>query len=130
MSSRDEADILAGKIGADSRRIDGLVDGMGQVRGEVTHLRGDVSTLIKGVDNLQQAMASVARHTVLLEATRADMDEVRRHQQATDDRLSVVENEMPGLIEVRTYTMRAVAGVAAAVGLAVLALVIKTQGGA
>ena len=127
---RDETDVLAGMMGADSRRIDGLVDGMGQVRGEVTHLRGDVSRVIKGVDDLREAMVGVARHTVLLEATRSDMDEVRKHQQATDNRLSMVEKEMPGLIEARTYTVRAVVGVAALVGLAVVGLVVKMQGGA
>lgn len=127
MNPRSETDVLAGMMGADSRRIDGLVDGMGQVRGEVTHLRGDVSTLIKGVDNLQQAMVGVARHAVLMEAARDDAVEERKARERLEERVTVIEGHMPGLIETRAAVMRAIWGVVAVVGIAVVGLVIKIQ---
>lgn len=127
MNPRSETDVLAGMMGADSRRIDGLVDGMGQVRGEVTNLRGDVSTLIKGVDNLQQAMVGVARHAVLMEAARDDAVEERKARERLEERVTVIEGHMPGLIETRAAVMRAIWGVVAVVGIAVVGLVIKIQ---
>ena len=127
MSPRSETDVLAGMMGADSRRIDGLVDGMGQVRGEVTHLRGDVGRVIKGVDDLQQAMVGVARHAVLMEAARDDAVEERRAREKLDDRVTVIEGHLPGLIETRGAVMRAIWGVVVVVGLAVVGLVIKIQ---
>lgn len=128
-TSRTEADALAAMMGADARRIDGLVETVGGVRGDVTHLRGDMGRVAKGVDELKEAMVGVARHTVLLEATRNDLEESRQHQQKTDARLLVIEKEMPGLIEARTYTVRAVVTVAGLVGLSLVALVIKTVPG-
>ena len=127
MNSRSETDVLAGMMGADSRRIDGLVETVGEVRGDVSHLRSDVGRVATGVDELKAAMVGVARHTVLLEATREDMEEVRKHQQATDGRLSKIEVEMPGLIETRSAVMRAIWAVVALVGLAIVGLVIKIQ---
>lgn len=127
MTPRTETDVLAGMMGADSRRIDGLVSDVGQVRGDVSHLRGDVGRVIKGVDDLQQAMVGVARHAVLMEAAREEAIEERKAREKLDDRVTVIEGHMPGLIETRAATMRAIWGVVAVVFVAVIGLVIKIQ---
>lgn len=132
MNSRNETDVLAAMMGADTRRIDDLVETVGGVKGQVTHLREDVGRVAKGVDALQDAMIGVARYTVLHEATRADLDKIRTEQvelrREVNDRLSKIEPHMPGLIEWRRYTVGAGVGVVGVVGLAVLALVIKAGG--
>lgn len=120
-----ENDVLVNMMGADSRRIDDLVGAVGEVRGDVTHLRGDVGRVVKGVDDLRDAMTILSRHAVLMETQARDIESVRLAQRATDARLTIIENVMPGLIELRLYAVRGVIAVMAAIGLAMLALVIK-----
>lgn len=133
LNHRTETDVLAGMMGADSRRIDGLVESVGEVRGDMGHVRAEIGRMSKGVDALQEAMIGVARYTVLHEATRADLDKIRIEQvdlrKDMNDRLGKIEPHMPGLIEWRRYSVHGVVGVLSVVGLAVLALVMKVQGG-
>lgn len=74
---------------------------------------------------MKDAMTAVARHAVLMEAQAKDMSELRQAQRSTDARVSIIERDMPALIETRSYTVRGVIAVVAMVGLALLALVVK-----
>lgn len=127
-----EADALVNMMAADGRRIDDLVGAFGEVRGDVSHLRGDVGRVVKGVDELKDAMIGVARHAVLLETQQRDSEALRQSQRETnlrvsilEGRIAVIETAMPQLIETRAWTVRAGLAVCAAVGLALLALVVK-----
>lgn len=128
MSDRTEADILAGMMGADSRRVDALVNDVGQVKGDVRELRGAMGHVTDGIGELRGAMAILSRHAVLMETNAADMAQMRASNILMDGRMRAIELEMPGLKDARTAIMRGVWGVMAMVGLALLALVLKSKG--
>lgn len=124
-----EADALANMMGADSRRIDGLTDAVGEVKGSVQALRGDMGHVSKGVDELRGAMTILSRHAVVMETVLTDISALRAAVNAVDARVKLVELDMPLLRVTRDWTLRGVLGVLCVVGLAILALVVKTQGG-
>ena len=128
MSDRTEADILAGMMGADSRRVDALVNDVGQVKGDVRELRGAMGHVTDGIGELRGAMAILSRHAVLMETNAADMAQMRAANILMDGRMRAIELEMPGLKEARSSIMRGVWGTLAMVGLALLALVLKAKG--
>lgn len=128
MTDRSEADILAGMMGADSRRVDALVSDVGQVKGDVRELRGAMGHVTDGIGELRGAMAILSRHAVLMETNAADMAQMRASNILMDGRMRAIELEMPGLKDARTAIMRGVWGVMAMVGLALLALVLKSKG--
>ena len=127
MSPRSETDVLAGMMGADSRRIDGLVDSIGEVKGDVRALRSDVGHVADGIGELRGAMAVLGRHAVLMETNAADMKKLREDQADLDSRVQEIEVQMPGLMETRSAVMRGLWAVVGLVGVAVVGLVIKIQ---
>lgn len=128
MTDRTEADILAGMMGADSRRVDALVSDVGQVKGDVRALRGDMGHITDGIGELRGAMAVLSRHAVLMETNAAEMAQMRSAHLLMDVRVRAVELEMPGLKEARASIMRGVFGLVALVGIALLMLVLKSKG--
>lgn len=125
---RSEADVLAGMMGADSRRVDDLVSDIGQVKGDVRGLRGDVVRLTEGVDDLRGAMTVLTKHSLLMESITTDLTSMRVTATKLDDRLREVELEMPALKETRLAMMRGVWGLVALVCLALVGLVLKAKG--
>ena len=124
-----EADALANMMGADSRRIDSLVDDVGTIKGHVGTLKEGVGDLKDGVNELRGAMTVLSRHSIALERQAEDHARAAEATARMDARLHVVEktlaSELPPLQEARTYAVRGVVAVLAIVGLALVALVIK-----
>lgn len=125
MIPRSEADVLAGMMGADSRRVDALVSDVAEVKGDVRALRGDMSHITDGIGELRGAMAVLGRHSVLMETNAAEMASLRATQGTLDMRVRAIELEVPGLREARAWIVRGGLGVVALVCLAVLGLVVK-----
>lgn len=121
-----EHDVLANMQGAESRRVDILVDDVGKIKGSVERLHGDIGRVGTGVEQLQQSMVALNRHSILLESQQAANVEMRRDTEALDARVRVIEMEMPALKEVRSDYRRVILGVLAAVGAAMVAVVIKS----
>ena len=119
-----ETDALASMMGADSRRIDELVGDVGSIKGDVRALKSDTSRIGSGVDQLQQSMAVLGRHAVLMETQSAEISSLRLKHDGHDSRLRAIEADMPALKEARSWMVRAVLMVLSGVGLAVLALVL------
>ena len=119
-----EADALANMMGADARRIDDLVGDVGEIKGDMRTLRADSARTANGVEQLQQSMVVLSRHAVLMETQSAEIAGLRAKSDLLDTRLRLVEADMPALKETRVLTMRAMTGVVALVGLAVIGLVI------
>lgn len=119
-----EADALAAMMGADSRRIDGLVGDVGEVKGDVRALRADMGRVSEGVDELRGAMTILARHSVMMETTTTDVASLRANVEKIDGRVQTIERDMPGLQEMRAWAIRAMLGTLVMVGAAVVALVV------
>jgi outer membrane murein-binding lipoprotein Lpp len=115
---------LANMMGADSRRIDDLVENVGEIKGDVQAVKGKVDGVASGVDELRSAMAVLVRHDVQMEHNRAATDRLAADVQKLDDRMSAVEVQMPALIEMRGWGVKAILAVLGVVGLALLALVV------
>lgn len=105
---------------------------VGRLAGEVGELRGTVQAVDRKVDDLRSgmskltdAMTSVVRLEVQHQQVSMSQATLREKQDAIDKRLESVERLMPGLVETRTWVIRWVLGVVAAVLLAVAALVTK-----
>lgn len=120
-----EADALAAMMGADARRIDDLVGDVGAIKGDVRTLTAESHRIGTGVEQLQQSMAVLSRHAVLMETQSAELVALRSKGEGLDGRLRAVEAEIPPLKEARGLVVRAVLLVLGSVGLAVLALVIR-----
>jgi hypothetical protein len=125
---RNEADVLAQMMGADSRRVDTLVSDVGQVKGDVRALHGAIGHVTSGVDELRSSMAVLGRHAVLMETSASEIAQMRAAQTAMDGRVRAIELEMPALKETRSATMRGVWGIVALVCIALLGLVLKSKG--
>lgn len=123
---RSEADVLAGMMSADSRRVDVLVSDVAEVKGDVRALRGGMELVTDGVSELRGAMAVLGRHSVLMETNAAEMASMRAAQGALDTRVRAIELEVPGLREARAWIVRAGLIVIGLVGMAVIALVLKS----
>ena len=125
MNNDRETDALANMMGADSRRIDELVGDVGAIKGDVRGLKSDTQRIGSGVDQLQQSMAVLGRHAVLMETQSAEISSLRTKHDGLDTRIRVIEADMPALRETRSAILRGVFVVLGVVGMAVLALVIK-----
>lgn len=123
--SRREADALASMMGADSRRVDVLVGDVGDIKGDVRSLKSDTSRIGSGVEQLQQSMAVLNRHAVLMETQSAEINAVRTEQRLMDSRLRVVETALPALTETRAWVTRGMLAALTMVLVAVVGLVIK-----
>jgi uncharacterized membrane protein YdfJ with MMPL/SSD domain len=113
-----EHDALANMAGAESRRVDQLVDDVGQIKGKV-------ESVDRGVNELRSAMAVLVRHEVLMEQAGAVAAANTTKLDGMSARLHKVEEHMPGLIEARGDVRRILWIVVAAVCAGVLALVVK-----
>lgn len=122
-----EVDALANMMGADSRRIDNLVETVGEVKGKVEHIRSDVTRAVDGIDELRGALTILSRHQVTMEGLVSDNRATREVMTGIDKRVQVIEQQMPGLVESRAWMVRAMLGVLAIVGVAVVGLVVKIQ---
>lgn len=119
-----ETDALANMMGADSRRIDSLVQDVGAILGDVHAVKSEVVNVSKGVDSLRDAMAVLVRHEVVMTQHATAVENVRGDLKDQDDRLHALERKAPGWDETRTWVVRAGLLVFSAVGLAVMALVL------
>lgn len=120
-----EHEALANMQGADSARVDNLVKDVGQIKGDIGTLKADMGRVGTGIDQLQQSMAVLSRHAVLMETQASDIATLGRETGALDQRLRAVEVVMPQLQEVRGDIRKGMIFVVAGVAAAVLALVIK-----
>lgn len=116
---------LASMQGADSRRIDGLVSDVGEIKGDMRSLMGGVERLGSGVEKLQESMAAFNRHAVSVEHQASDIATLRRETASLDKRLRDIEVVLPQLQEVRGDIRKGMIFVIAGVGAALLMLVIK-----
>ena len=122
---RSEADVLAGMMGADSRRVDVLVSDVAEVKGDVRALRGGMEHVTDGIGELRGAMAILSRHSVLMETNAAEMAAMRASHGTLETRVRAIELDVPGLREARSWIVRGALGVVGLVCLAVIGLVIK-----
>ena len=116
-------------MSADQQRVDDLVQAMGTLNGTVSHLHDGVAELKDGMTELRGAMTVLSRHSIALERQAEDHGQTRAELTRHDARITAVETklaaELPPLVEARTYAVRGVLFVLTAVGVALLALVIK-----
>lgn len=125
-----QAEALATMMSADSSRIDTLFQDVGAMRGTVEVVHGQVKSVAAGVDKLTDAMAVLVKHEVAMEHNAAEVRAMREMQGKQDERLQAIERKVPGWDELRVWVIRAGLGVLGVVGMAVLLLVMKSQGGA
>jgi len=112
--------------GAESRRVDQLVNDVGTIKGDMHAVKGEVGRLGEGISKLNDSMVALNRHSLLLETQQTTNVEREREHVLLDGRVKAIELEMPALKEARSDYRRVMLGVLAMVGLALLALVIKT----
>jgi chromosome segregation ATPase len=120
-----EADALASMMGADSRRIDDLVDSVGEIKGDVRALKADSSRTANGVEQLQQSMAILNRHAVVMETQSAELSIMRTKYDGLDSRVRLIEHEMPALKDTRADIKKGVWIVIGLVIAAAMALLLK-----
>jgi chromosome segregation ATPase len=120
-----ETDALASMLGADSRRIDDLVDSVGEIKGDVRTLKADASRTANGVEQLQQSMAILNRHAVVMETQSAELSTMRSKYDGLDTRVRNIELEMPALKDSRADLKKGVWIVIGLVIAAGMALIIK-----
>lgn len=123
--AQKETDALAAMMGSDSHRIDVLVKDVGHIKGTIESSRQVQEYIVSGVDELKTAMAVLVRHEVVMEQHKDAVSAVAADQKAQDARLQSLERKAPGWDETRAWVVRAALLVLAAVGLALLALVIR-----
>jgi len=112
-------------LGADSRRIDDLVDNVGEIKGDVRTLKADASRTANGVEQLQQSMAILNRHAVVMETQSAEITMMRAKHDALDTRVRIIENDMPALKDSRADIRKGVWIIIAIVIAAGMALILK-----
>lgn len=117
-----ETDALAAMMGADSQRIDGLVQDVGEIR-------GDVKGLVKNTDELRSALAILVKHDAKIDEQNRTTNAVSAKLEAHDQRLQSIERRAPGWDEARAWVIRAGLLVLGLVGAALVGLVL-TKGGA
>lgn len=120
---------LTNMMAADGRRIDALAGEVGQVKGTVSGMDSKLDDVRDGIAELTRAMASVVRLEVRHEQQASEVDDLRNRHDKLTGRVEAIEHQMPQLIETRAWVTRAVTGIAALVGVAVVGLVL-TRGGA
>lgn len=120
-----EADVLTNMMGADSRRIDDLVDNVGEIKGAVHILKSDSDRIGQGVEQLQQSMTVLNRHAVLMETQRAEINTMVGKYDKLEARVRDIELDMPSLKDSRADVKKAVWIIVSAVMIAVLALVFR-----
>ena len=125
-----QAEALANMMGSESSRIDMLFKDVGAMRGTVEVVDSKVDAVAAGVNKLTDAMAILVKHEVTMEHNAAEVRELRVAQADQEKRLQAVERKVPGYDELRAWVIRAGLGVLGVVGLTVLLLVVKSQGGA
>lgn len=138
-----EHDALARMQGSESERVDGLVEDVGIIKGNVQSLQGDMSRVASSVERLANSMVDMNRHTILLETNAAETAKLcaafENHEsrmqtvekaipEKLSERLHSVEVAIPPLVEMRQWTVRGILGVIGLVGLAVIGTVIVRGG--
>ena len=122
---RSEADVLASMMGADSKRVDDLVQSVGTIQGDVREMRTGLSGVMKGVDQLTSAMSILVTHEVKMSHNAADVATLRVEVSNHDQRLQAIERKVGGWDEARLWLIRAGLLVLTTVGLAIVGLVLK-----
>lgn len=123
-----QAEALATMMSADSSRIDALFQDVGAMRGTVEVVHSKVNDVAAGVDKLSDALAVMVRHELTMGHTAAEVRVMTERQGKFDERLHSLERKAPGWDEARTWLIRAGLLVLGTVGMAVVALVVKTGG--
>lgn len=122
---RSEADVLAGMMGSDARRVDELVQDVGLIKGDLRSVRSDLSGVVKGVDQLTLAMAVLVRHESQMDHSAIEVVAIRANIASQDQRLQAIERKVGGWDEARLWLIRAGVLVLGTVGVAIVGLVLK-----
>ena len=120
-----EHEVLANLQGMESVRVDGLVQDVGTIKGNVQSLQGDMGRVADGVEQLQASMVILNRHAVLMETQSAEISTLRHTFVDHERRIQAAERELPPLVEMRKWMLQGMLGTLAVVGLALIALVVK-----
>ena len=112
-------------MGADSKRVDDLVQSVGTIQGDVREMRTGLSGVIKGVDQLTSAMAVLVTHEVKMQHASSELVILRADVASHDQRLQSIERKVGGWDEARLWLIRAGLLVLSTVGLAIVALVLR-----
>lgn len=120
-----EHDALAAMQGADSGRVDRLVQDVGAIRGKVVSIESDMQRVGDGIDELRESMTILNRHSALLELAQAEHAGIRKDLADIDGRLRVVETDLPPLKEARVWMIGGLAVVVLAVVSGLLAHIIR-----
>lgn len=123
-----QTEALANMMSADSSRIDTLFQDVGAMRGTVEVVDSKVDAVAAGVNKLTDAMAILVKHEVTMEHNAAEVRAMREAQEKLTDRVQKIELKVPGWDELRVWVIRAGLCVLGVVGMAVVALVVKTGG--
>lgn len=119
-----EHDALAAMQGAESQRVDLLVQDVGEIKGNVKTLQGDVSRVNTGVDRLMDSMTVLNRHAVQMETHASTLSNIAADQKDLESRTSVIEKGVPNWERTSKLVDRGMLAVITAVGMALLGLVL------
>ena len=119
-----EHDALAAMQGAESQRVDLLVQDVGEIKGNVKTLQGDVSRVNTGVDRLMDSMTGLNRHAVQMETHASTLSNIAADQKDLESRTSVIEKGVPNWERTSKMVDRGMLAVITAVGMALLGLVL------
>ena len=120
-----EHDVLAGMMGADSRRIDGLVKDVGQINGNVEAVKQKVEGVANGVNELRDALTVLVRHDIKMQHHDAEAQALRKDLTGMDSRVQTLEKQVGPLVETRRGLIVLASAVAVTILLAIVGLVMK-----
>lgn len=96
-----EHDALARMTGAESQRIDGLVQDVGHIKGHVKAVSSKVDDVVSGVDKLNTAMAGLVRFSVQAEHEHKTHELQRTIVAAQDIRIQALEKQVEPMVKAR-----------------------------
>lgn len=92
---------LADMTGADSRRIDNLVDDVGQIKGHVAAVNGKVDGVATGLDKLNTHMAALVKFQIQVENTHLAQESARATQATHELRIQTLERRVDPIVDMK-----------------------------
>ena len=120
-----EHDVLAGMMGADSRRIDYLVKDVGRINGNVEAVKEKVDGVADGVNELRDALTVLVRHDVQMQHNTTEAQALRKETAEIRADVQTLKEQVGPLVETRKGLIVLASAVAVTIMLALLGLVIK-----
>jgi chromosome segregation ATPase len=92
---------LAAMTGAESLRIDELVNNVGEIKGQVSAVSTKVEGVATGLDKLNTHMAALVKFQIQVENTHLAQESARSTQSAHDMRIQALERRVEPLVDMK-----------------------------